>query len=102
MEYSKEKGRPFLMYNVTPEYFEQLNEWYPERFQIEYDRQLQIMYMNQKSSRTLWKQLHGKVEPIYKFKSLYDGLIQTFVVTNNSSRGTLVFKIASPTASSLP
>lgn len=38
MEYSKEKGRPFLMYNVTPEYFEQLNEWYPERFQIEYDR----------------------------------------------------------------
>ena len=35
MEYSKEKGRPFLMYNVTPEYFEQLNERYPERFQIE-------------------------------------------------------------------
>ena len=33
MEYSKAKGRPFLMYNVTPEYFAQLEEWYPGRFQ---------------------------------------------------------------------
>ena len=38
MEYSKAMGRPFLMYNVTPEYFAQLEEWYPGRFQIEYDR----------------------------------------------------------------
>ena len=38
MEYSKEKGWPFSLYNVTPEYFAQLEEWYPGRFLIEYDR----------------------------------------------------------------
>lgn len=38
MQYSKERNVPFAMYNVTPEYFAQLEEWYPGRFQIEYDR----------------------------------------------------------------
>ena len=74
IEYSKEKGRPFLMYNVTPEYFEQLNEWYPERFQIEYDRDsADYVYESEKLATLSGKKLHGKRNHINKFKSLYDG-----------------------------
>ena len=29
MEYSKEKGFPFSLYNVTPDHFETLEAWYP-------------------------------------------------------------------------
>ena len=62
MEYSKEKGRPFLMYNVTPEYFEQLNEWYPERFQIEYDRDsADYVYESEKLATLQGKNSMGNV-----------------------------------------
>ena len=46
IEYSKAKGRPFLMYNVTPEYFAQLEEWYPGRFRLNTTEILQITSMN--------------------------------------------------------
>lgn len=46
MEYSKAKGRPFLMYNVTPEYFAQLEEWYPEDSRLNTTEILQITSMN--------------------------------------------------------
>ena len=62
------------MYNVTPEYFEQLNEWYPERFQIEYDRDsADYVYESEKLATLSGKKLHGKRNHINKFKSLYDG-----------------------------
>lgn len=62
IEYSKEKGRPFLMYNVTPEYFEQLNEWYPERFQIEYDRDsADYVYESEKLATLSGKNSMGNV-----------------------------------------
>ena len=38
MEYSREKGNPFKLYNVTEENFAQLEEFYPGRFTVEYDR----------------------------------------------------------------
>ena len=38
MEYSREKGHPFALYNVTPEMFAQLDQWYPDRFAVEYNR----------------------------------------------------------------
>ena len=69
MEYSKEKGRPFLMYNVTPEYFAQLEEWYPGRFQIEYDRDsADYVYESEKLATLSGKKLHGKRNHINKFK----------------------------------
>ena len=37
-EYFEEKGAPFQLYHVTEPQFEQLEEWYPGRFEIEYDR----------------------------------------------------------------
>ena len=73
MEYSKEKGRPFLMYNVTPEYFAQLEEWYPGRFQIEYDRDsADYVYESEKLATLSGKKLHGKRNHINKFKSLFE------------------------------
>ena len=73
MEYSKAKGRPFLMYNVTPEYFAQLEEWYPGRFQIEYDRDsADYVYESEKLATLSGKKLHGKRNHINKFKSLFE------------------------------
>ena len=70
MEYSKAKGRPFLMYNVTPEYFAQLEEWYPGRFQIEYDRDsADYVYESEKLATLSGKKLHGKRNHINKFKA---------------------------------
>ena len=73
IEYSKAKGRPFLMYNVTPEYFAQLEEWYPGRFQIEYDRDsADYVYESEKLATLSGKKLHGKRNHINKFKSLFE------------------------------
>ena len=73
MEYSKAKGRPFLMYNVTPEYFAQLEEWYPGRFKIEYDRDsADYVYESEKLATLSGKKLHGKRNHINKFKSLFE------------------------------
>lgn len=40
MEYCKEKDVPFILYNVTPHMFAQLDKWYPKKFFIEYNRDL--------------------------------------------------------------
>ncbi len=72
MQYCKEAGRPFIMYNVTPENFEQLENWYPERFQIEYDRDAaDYVYETEKLATLAGKKLHGKRNHINKFKALY-------------------------------
>ena len=34
MEYCKEKDVPFILYNVTPHMFAQLDKWYPKKFFI--------------------------------------------------------------------
>ena len=72
--YSKEKGYPFSMYNVTTDNFEKLEEWYPGRFQIEYDRDLaDYVYEAEKLATLSGKKLHGKRNHINKFKALYEG-----------------------------
>ena len=72
MEYSKEKGHPFKLYNVTPEHFEQLDQWFPGRFQIEYVRDVaDYVYETEKLATLAGKKLHGKRNHINKFKTLY-------------------------------
>ena len=39
-QYTAEKGVPFVLYNVTPDQFLQLEEWYSEEFEIEYNRDI--------------------------------------------------------------
>ena len=73
-EYSREKGYPFSMYNVTADNFEELEAWYPGRFQIEYNRDLaDYIYESEKLAALSGKKLHGKRNHINKFKSVYEG-----------------------------
>ncbi len=72
MEFCKKRGVPFQMYNLTPENFAQLEEWYPGRFQIEYDRDsADYVYESEKLSTLSGKKLHSKRNHINKFKTLY-------------------------------
>ena len=72
MAYCREKGWPFVLYNVTPEYFSQLDGWYPGRFRIEYDRDVaDYVYETEKLATLAGKKLHGKRNHINKFKTLY-------------------------------
>lgn len=73
MEYSKEQGVPFKLYNVTEENFAQLEEFYPGRFTVEYDRdEADYVYEREKLDTLAGKKLHGKRNHINKFKSLYE------------------------------
>lgn len=73
MNYSKEQGAPFQMYNVTPENFEQLESFHPGRFTVEYDRdEADYVYECEKLATLAGKKLHGKRNHINKFKKTYE------------------------------
>lgn len=72
MEYSRAKECPFILYNVTPEMFTQLESWYPDRFTVEYNRDIaDYVYETEKLATLAGKKLHGKRNHINKFKTLY-------------------------------
>ena len=76
MEYSKEKGHPFNALQVTPEHFEQLDQWFPGRFRIEYVRDVaDYVYETEKLATLAGKKLHGKRNHINKFKTLLSRLV---------------------------
>lgn len=67
------KGTRFRLYSVTPEQFAQINEWYPDRFQIEYhDNIADYVYESEKLATLSGKKLHGKRNHINKFKATYE------------------------------
>lgn len=72
-QHTIEMGVPFVLYNVTPEQFEQLSSWYPERFDIEYDRDsADYVYESEKLATLSGKKLHGKRNHINKFKATFE------------------------------
>lgn len=74
MEYSKEQGYPFCMYNVTPDFFALLEQWYPGRFQIEYNEDdADYVYESEKLATLSGKKLHSKRNHVNKFKTEYEG-----------------------------
>lgn len=72
MEYCRERKCLFRLYNVTEEHFAQLCGWFPDRFQIRYDRDAaDYVYETEKLATLAGKKLHGKRNHINKFKALY-------------------------------
>lgn len=72
MEYFKEQGVPFKMHLVSPSQFEKLEELYPGRFQVEYDRDsADYVYESEKLITLAGKKLHGKRNHINRFKENY-------------------------------
>ena len=72
LDYCREKGVPFRLYNVTPDHFSELDSWYPGRFEIEYNRDYaDYVYETEKLASLAGKKLHGKRNHINKFKTLY-------------------------------
>lgn len=70
LDYTKEKGIPFLLYNVTEEQWEELNLWYPDKFVIEYDRDVaDYVYESEKLATLAGKKLHSKRNHINRFKA---------------------------------
>ncbi|MBO5461013.1 MAG: DUF2156 domain-containing protein [Ruminococcus sp.] len=67
------QGKPIALYNVTKENFDQLQEWYPGVFQIEYDRDIaDYVYEREKLDTLAGSKLAAKRNHINKFNKLYD------------------------------
>ncbi|MDO5598764.1 MAG: phosphatidylglycerol lysyltransferase domain-containing protein [Lachnospiraceae bacterium] len=73
-QYCEERGQEFSMYHVTPNNFERLEEDFPGKFKIEYDRDIaDYVYETEKLATLSGKKLHGKRNHINKFKTMYEG-----------------------------
>ena len=71
--YTEEKEIPFVLYHITSEQFQQLEEWYPGRFEITYNRDIaDYIYEAEKLATLAGKKLHGKRNHINKFKATHD------------------------------
>lgn len=72
-EYVAKRGEKITFYNVTADQFEVLDELFPGRFSIEYDRDLaDYVYDREKLTTLSGKKLHAKRNHINKFKSTYE------------------------------
>lgn len=72
-QYTGERNLPFVLYNVTENQFSQLEEWYPGRFEIEYDRDIaDYVYESEKLATLSGKKLHAKRNHINKFKATFE------------------------------
>lgn len=72
-QYSKEQGYSLKLYNVTEEHFEQLESWYPGKYQIAYSRDdADYVYEREKLETLSGKKLHGKRNHVNKFKASYE------------------------------
>lgn len=72
LQYFEEKKQPFSMHSVTPEQFELLTQMYPDKFQIDYDRDwADYIYESEKLISLSGKKLHGKRNHINNFIKTY-------------------------------
>lgn len=71
-EYFKEQGKPFKMHLVSPVQYEKLEQLYPGRFRVEYNRDsADYVYESEKLISLAGKKLHGKRNHINRFKENY-------------------------------
>lgn len=72
MNYCREQKEPFQLHNVTRETFECLEELYPGKFQITYDRTYaDYVYETEKLANLAGKKYHGKKNHVNKFMRTY-------------------------------
>ena len=72
-QYSEERGYPFSLYLVSEENFAKLESWYPDRFEIEYNRDsADYVYESEKLITLAGKKLHAKRNHINKFRAAYE------------------------------
>lgn len=72
--YSGRIGQPFVMYGITKENFAKLENWFPGKFVIEYDRDAaDYVYEAEKLASLSGKKLHSKRNHINKFKAEHEG-----------------------------
>lgn len=83
-KYTDERGIPFVMYHITAEQFEQLEEWYPGRFEIEFDRDIaDYIYESEKLISLSGKKLHAKRNHINKFKATHENWSYEIMTEDN-------------------
>lgn len=71
-EDAAKEGKPFKLYLVTPSDFEKLEQWYPGRFQVAYDRDVaDYVYETEKLANLSGKAYHNKKNHVNKFKATY-------------------------------
>ena len=81
---TKRRGVPFSMYHITEEQFAQLEEWYPGRFEIEYNRDVaDYIYESEKLISLAGKKLHAKRNHINKFKATHENWVYESMKEDN-------------------
>ena len=71
-DYAREQNCPFKMGVVTPKQFELLEELFPGRFQVEYNRDdADYVYEREKLANLSGKKYHGKKNHVNKFLRTY-------------------------------
>lgn len=72
VKYFDDEGIPFNMYLVEPEMFSLIEEWYPEKYKISYDRDAaDYLYEWETLAYLKGKKLHGKRNHINRFLENY-------------------------------
>lgn len=71
-EYTDVQGHELYLHGVTREFEAELNELFPGKYQVEYDRDLaDYVYESEKLALLSGKKLHGKRNHVNKFKTTY-------------------------------
>lgn len=71
-EIFRDMGKEFCLHLVSPSDFAMLEEWFPGKYQITYERDIaDYVYASEKLIALSGKKYHGKKNHINKFKDLY-------------------------------
>ncbi len=72
LEECEKKGHPFQLHGVSKWEFEELEQYFPGRFQVEWDRDAEdYIYETEKLIRLSGKKYHGKKNHINQFKAAF-------------------------------
>ena len=72
-EHCREKGIPLALHAVTPDQFAQLEQLFPGKFQIEYNRDwADYVYESEKLATLSGKKLHSKRNHVNRFMATHD------------------------------